>query len=67
MATNKAKRDLARELLVKAGDIVEFWYENPIEGMTGQKAAEILGKWLAHLPGDVWDTRLIEPTKRPRR
>lgn len=63
--TNEIKAEVARMLIIHAGDLVEFWGdrfasvgEEP--PCTAAEAAELIGRWLRRLPGDYWDTRLGE-------
>lgn len=62
------KRRLALALLNQAGDLVEFFTDkcpDLADEITSAEAAEQLGRWLKHLPGDDWDTRLPEPGTTP--
>lgn len=63
------KRTLALMLLQQAGDLAEFFSEKvevhaPDGGLaqvSAEDAAWQLSRWLRHLPGPDWDTRLPYP------
>jgi hypothetical protein len=56
--TKQQKEQLAGLLISQAGNLVEFWAEQGVDGLDKQEAAEQLAKWLSKLPGTEWDTRL---------
>jgi hypothetical protein len=64
----KHQQILVGHLLSQVGNLVEFYSEMmddlAKEGVTAEEVAVQLGKWLSHLPGDSWDTRLVFPGKK---
>lgn len=67
-AKRNARREaLATLLLLRAGDIVEFWSDHvredeALQGLSAEEAGKMLSEWLRGLPGEGWDARLPEPT-----
>lgn len=67
--THKQKHALARVILDAVGDKIEFWSEyiptspdyEVLKDIPGTLIAEQFTRWLQHLPGDTWDTRLPSP------
>lgn len=64
--TRDQRAALAGMLLTQAGNLVEFWSEYTasepeLADVDAHTAAVVLGVWLRRLPGDGWDTRLVEP------
>jgi len=62
--TNAQKRQLAINLLHKAGDLVEFFDEQCPDlaaEVSKEDAAAQLTLWLKNLPGADWDMRLPYP------
>lgn len=64
--TRAQRQELAKMLMDQAGNLVEFWGEYRdrcpgMENVEGSEVAEVLGQWLARLPGTSWDTRLVDP------
>lgn len=64
--TREQQACVARALVDAAGTIVEFCHERfegtSVEDVPATLVAEQLARWLRRLPGDVWDTRLPDPT-----
>lgn len=63
LGINAQKAEVAKQLLIQAGNMVEFWtelFENkggdpPCDAETARKYVAV---WLSRLPGDYWDIRL---------
>lgn len=63
MGKREVKQAVAWELMVAAGDVVEFWTQRfEDRGKTppcdAKEAAEMIAGWLKTLPGKDWDNRL---------
>lgn len=61
--TREEKQRVALALMQQAGNLIEFW-EQRFEDVgerppcDAEEARVLIAKWLQHLPGDNWDTRL---------
>lgn len=65
--TRDEKNALAVRLMHQAGNLIEFFdemvadEEGTFAQVSAQDAAWQLSRWLRHLPGTDWDTRLPYP------
>jgi hypothetical protein len=64
--TRQEKQALAYELLDRASQIIEFWYEiieqtPELKNIPRAEAAQAISSWLKGLPGDRWPLNLPQP------
>ena len=64
--TRKQKQALAVLVMQQVGNIAEFWSEMirddiELNSLDYAEAMTCLARWLNHLPGDTWDTRIPWP------
>lgn len=64
--TRNQKNELARKVIMRAADIIEFWGEmhndlpddSSLRGVSTDDVREQIAVWMNALPGDAWDRRL---------
>lgn len=64
--TRNQKNELAREVIRRAADIIEFWDEmrddladdSALRGVSAEDVRKQIAVWMNALPGDAWDRRL---------
>lgn len=66
MTDREKKQAVARELLLAAGTLVEFWTEKTADNewageVDAEFARECMARWLGGMPGNDWDIRLNAP------